>query len=84
MAVYFMAFYFATAIGLYAFGRLSDYLAAGALLAGATAADSRALGLHGAMYVVPIVAAVVAMALWAGSRTITADHARMERKLRQR
>jgi len=83
MAVYFMAFYFATAIGLYAFGRLSDYLAAGALLAGATAADSRALGLHGAMYVVPIVAAVVAMALWAGSRTITADHARMESKLRQ-
>lgn len=77
MAVYFMAFYFATALGLYAFGRLSDYLAASALLAGATAADSRALGLHGAMYVIPIVAALVGTALWAGARTMSADHARM-------
>lgn len=82
MAVYFLAFYFATAIGLYAFGRLSDFLAAGALLTGASAADSRALGLHGAMYVIPVNAVLIGMVLWAGSRTIPADHARMLGRLR--
>jgi MFS family permease len=81
MAVYFMAFYFATAIGLYAFGRLSDYLAAGAVVAGATATDSRALGLYGAMYVIPVVAVLISTALWMGSRTIAADHARMKQRL---
>jgi MFS family permease len=59
MAVYFMAFYFATAIGLYAFGKWSDHLAANAVAAGASAVEGRALGLYGAMYVIPIVAALV-------------------------
>jgi MFS family permease len=82
MAVYFMAFYFATAIGLYAFGKLSDHLAGSAVAAGASLAEGRALGLHGAMYVIPIVATLVGLVLWAGSRTIAADHARMQDRLR--
>lgn len=82
MSVYFLAFYFATAIGLYAFGRLSDHFAANAAAAGATLVESRALGLYGAMYVIPLIATVVGGVLWAGSRTITRDHARMQERLR--
>ena len=81
MAVYFLAFYFATAIGLYAFGKWSDHLAARAVAAGASAVDGRALGLHGALYVIPVVAGLVALALWAGSRTLSRDHARMRERL---
>ena len=81
LAVYFMAFYFATAIGLYAFGKWSDHLAANAMAAGASAVEGRALGLYGAMYVIPIVAALVGLVLWAGSRTIARDHARMRERL---
>lgn len=81
MAVYFLAFYFATAIGLYLFGKWSDHLAANAVAAGASAPEGRALGLYGAMYVIPVVAALVGLALWAGSRTIGRDHARMRERL---
>ncbi len=82
MSVYFLAFYFATAIGLYAFGKLSDHLAASAAAAGASPIDSRALGLYGAMYVIPVIAIAVGAVLWAGSRTMAADHARMQERLR--
>ncbi len=82
MAVYFMAFYFATAIGLYAFGKFSDHLAANAVAAGASLVEGRALGLYGAMYVIPVVALLVGVVLWAGSRSIAADHARMQERLR--
>lgn len=82
MAVYFLAFYFATAIGLYAFGKLSDRLSAGAIAAGASPVEGSALGLYGAMYVIPVVATLVSLVLWAGSRTIANDHARMQEQLR--
>ena len=82
MAVYFLVFYFATALGLYGFGRLSDAFAEGASASGAAPADAAALGLHSAMFVVPIIAALVGMVLWAGSRTMIADHARMRERLR--
>lgn len=81
MAVYFLAFYFATAIGLYAFGRLSDAFARGAAAAGAGPAEASAMGLHSAMFVIPAVAAAVAGVLWAGSRTMAADHSRMRERL---
>src|SRR5262249_7976203 len=77
MAVYFLVFYIFTAVGLYAFGWLSDHLARQALGGGAAAADARALGLHGAMYVVPILTVVLVGVLLAGSRTVAADHERM-------
>jgi hypothetical protein len=81
MAVYFLAFYLATAIGLYGFGKLSDHFAAGAAASGAVAAEARALGLHGAMYVIPVVAVAVSLALWAGTRTIARDQVRMQQRL---
>ncbi|MEO8452420.1 MAG: MFS transporter [Gemmatimonadota bacterium] len=77
MSVYFFVFYLFTAFGLFAFGRLSDAMAARALASGAAAADSRALGLHGAMYVIPVVSVVLVLVLWAGSRTVLRDHARL-------
>lgn len=82
MSVYFFAFYFATAIGLYAFGKLSDRLAANAEAAGASLVEGRALGLHGAMYVIPVTALILGVVLWAGSRTMASDHARMQERLR--
>lgn len=81
MAVYFLAFYFATALGLYLFGRLSDRLAAGARELGTPAPEAAALGLHGAMYVVPAIALLVAVVLWIGSRTLPADQARMQARI---
>ncbi len=77
MAVYFFAFYFATAVGLYGFGRLSDGLAARAAAAGASAVEARALGLHSAMYAIPIVAAILALVLLRGARAVPGDRARM-------
>lgn len=77
MAVYFFVFYLFTAAGLFGFGWLSDTLASSALRAGSTAADASALGLHGAMYSIPVLAALLALVLWAGSRTVSTDHARL-------
>jgi hypothetical protein len=83
MAVYFFVFYLFTAVGIYGFGWLSDFLAERALAGGASAADARALGLHHAMYVIPTVAAVLTPVLWAGSRTVARDHQRMLARIRQ-
>jgi len=77
MAVYFFVFYLFTAAGLAGFGRLSDGLAARALASGVTAAEASAQGLHGALYSLPVLAAVLAAVLWAGSRRVVADHARL-------
>ena len=77
MAVYFFVFYIFTAIGLLSFGRLSDGLAARALATGVSVAESIAIGLHEAMYVVPLISAILVPILWAGSRTAVRDHARL-------
>jgi predicted MFS family arabinose efflux permease len=82
MAVYFFVFYLFTALGLYLFGWLSDRLAAAALANGATAAEAKAVGLRGAFYVVPLLSAALAPVLWAGSRAVTRDHARLTERLR--
>jgi len=76
MAVYFFVFYVFTAIGLFTFGWLSDHLARQAQSGGASEDEARALGLHGAMQAVPIIAVVLVGVLWAGSRTVAADHER--------
>ncbi|MEP7345245.1 MAG: MFS transporter [Gemmatimonadaceae bacterium] len=78
MAVYFLVFYLFTAIGLMSFGRLSDGLTQRARLAGASAIDSRALGLHDAMYVIPAVLLLLVVILWSGSRTVEEDHRRLQ------
>ena len=81
MAVYFLVFYFATALGLYGFGVLSDLLAAGAARAGLAAAAARAQGIHGALYTVPIVCLLLTLVLWAGARSVPGDRAAMQRRL---
>jgi MFS family permease len=78
MAVYFFAFYLAAAAGLDAFGWLSDTLARRAAAAGASAAEARALGLHGAMYVIPVLTALLVPVLFAGSRTARRDQQRAQ------
>jgi MFS family permease len=77
MAVYFFVFYLFTAGGLFGFGRLSDTLASRALARGLSTAEASAAGLHGAMYTIPILAAALALVLWAASRHVAADHARL-------
>lgn len=81
MAVYFMAMYLLGAsFGPILTGRLSDYFAHQAALdAGATQITeaARALGLHDAMYVIPVLSLGLAAVLYAGSRTIARD---MERR----
>lgn len=78
MAVYFFVFYLVAAVGLDAFGWLSDTLARRAAAAGASAAEARALGLHGAMYVVPVLTALLVPVLFAGSRTVWRDQLRAQ------
>ena len=73
MSVYFFVFYIFTALGLVFFGRLSDTMAARALATGVTAAESRALGLHDAMYSMPVLCAVLVVVLFVASRTADAD-----------
>lgn len=81
MAVYFMAMYLLGAsFGPLLTGRLSDYFAHKAALAAGSAQvteSARALGLHDAMYVIPLLSLGLAAVLWAGSRTIIRD---MERR----
>jgi MFS family permease len=79
MAIYFFVFYVFTAIGLFAFGWLSDHLACEARDGGAKADEARALGLHGALQTVPLITLLLVGVLWAGSRTVAADHERRER-----
>jgi MFS family permease len=74
MAVYFFVFYLFTAAGLFGFGRLSDGLARRAAESGSAAAEASAVGLHGAMYSIPVLAALLALVLWAGSSHVAADH----------
>jgi predicted MFS family arabinose efflux permease len=67
MSVYLLATYLGGASwGPVATGRLSDWLARGSGLGGEAA---RAAGLHGAMYVVPALAVVLAGILWMAERS---------------
>ena len=83
MAIYFLAMYLCGAsFGPLITGRLSDYLARSAAQAAGAAKVTelyRAIGLHQAMYVIPIISAALALALYAGSRTVEADMARRSR-----
>ena len=69
MSVYFFVFYLFTALGLMFFGRLSDAMAARALETGVSVVESRAVGLHDAMYVMPLFCALLVVVLFIASRT---------------
>jgi MFS family permease len=82
MAIYFLAMYLCGAsFGPLLTGRLSDYLAHAAAHAPGSAVVGeayRAIGLHQAMYMIPVMSAGLALVLYAGSRTIAADMARRD------
>lgn len=68
-------------------GLLSDHYAARAMAAaGATAMTEafRAVGLHDAFYVVPVVSLVLSAVLLAGAATISSDVAKLEGWMRAR
>ena len=80
LSIYFMAMYLSGAsFGPLLTGHLSDRLARRAAHAAGSPAISeafKALGLHQAMFVIPALSVALALALYAGSRTIIADTAR--------
>ena len=80
MSVYFFVFYLFTALGLVAFGKLSDARSAHALAAGVSPADARAFGLHDALYSVPIISVALVCILWMGSRTAARDYSRVRER----
>lgn len=81
MAVYFFAMYvLGASLGPYATGILSDFFtkraaqAAGVLdFSQAALEPFRASGLHSAMYAIPILSVLLALVLYAASRTVTKD-----------
>ncbi len=82
MAVYFLAMYLCGAsFGPLLTGRLSDYLARSAARAAGAAVVGeayRAIGLHQAMYVIPVLSMGLALVLYGGSRTVAADMAQRD------
>jgi MFS family permease len=69
MAVYLMAMYLCGgAFGPLVTGRVSDFLARQAADGGPILESARAAGLHGAMYLVPVLSIVLAGVLWTAAR----------------
>ena len=86
MALYFFAMYvLGGSFGTSILGMLSDHYARQAMAAtGANAMSEafRAEGLHNAFYVVPLVSLILAVVLYAGSRTVAKDMERLQRWMR--
>jgi predicted MFS family arabinose efflux permease len=86
MGIYFLAMYFlGAALGPEIIGRLSDrYAAAAAAARGAAspAEPDRAVGLHDALFIVPVLALILVGVLIAASRTIGRDYAKLQQRLR--
>jgi MFS family permease len=82
VAIYFCAMYLLGAsMGPYATGLLSDHFAHAAMLkAGATSMTEafKAVGLHNAMYAIPILALLASAVLFAASRTVERDIRKQE------
>ena len=85
MALYFFAMYLlGGAFGSKIVGNLSDHYARQAMrTAGATTMTEafKAEGLHSAFYVVPVVSLILAMVLFAGSRTVAKDMKKLQDRL---
>jgi MFS family permease len=80
MAIYFCAMYFLGAVlGPVAMGKLSDTLARSLAASEGLDRPSRAhlaIGLHDAMYVIPVLEVALVLVLFAASRTVSRDYAR--------
>ena len=86
MALYFFAMYvLGGSFGTTILGLLSDHYANKAMLdAGGTQIEAfRAAGLHSAFYVVPLVSLVLAIVLFAGSRTVVRDMSRLVERMKR-
>jgi MFS family permease len=83
VAIYFCAMYvLGASLGPFGTGMLSDHFAHKAMhQAGASAMTEafKAVGLHSAMYIIPILAVLASLALFAASRTIESDIRKQER-----
>ena len=81
MALYFFAMYvLGASLGPLATGMASDYFTRRAA-AGAALEPFRGDGLHAAMYLLPVLSLILALVLYAGSRTVGKDMERMRREL---
>jgi MFS family permease len=82
VAVYFCAMYvLGASLGPYATGMLSDHFAHRAMReAGASAMTEafKAAGLHSAMYIIPVLAVLASLVLFAASRTVESDIRKQE------
>jgi MFS family permease len=91
MAVYFFAMYvLGASFGPYVTGLLSDFFTKqAAAAAGVTDSAQAALepfradGLHSAMYLTPILAVLLALVLFAASRTVTKDMEKLQNWMRE-
>ncbi|MGH9939945.1 MAG: MFS transporter, partial [Blastocatellia bacterium] len=87
MALYFFAMYvLGGAFGTTALGMLSDYFAKSAMTeAGATAMTEafRAIGLHNAFFIAPVISLTLAVVLFAGSRTVAADMEKLQKWMKE-
>jgi len=85
MAIYFCAMYFLGALyGPVATGWISDYSARRAALADDSLAVSelhKAVGLHNAMYLIPILNAALVVVLFAASWTVKTDYQRLRARM---
>jgi MFS family permease len=85
MAIYFLAMYvLGGAFGTTILGILSDHYARRAMTeAGAQAMTEgfRAAGLHDAFFIVPVIATLLALVLFAGTRTVAADIEKLQKRL---
>jgi len=81
MALYFFAMYvLGASFGPLATGFLSDYFTRRAA-AGRPLEPFRGAGLHSAMYVIPILSVLLALVLFAATRTVGRDMERLDREL---
>jgi MFS family permease len=82
VAIYFCAMYvLGASLGPFGLGVLSDHFARRAMRdAGATAMAEgfKAVGLHSAMYIIPVLAVLASLVLFAASRTIESDIRKQE------
>ncbi len=83
MAVYFFAMYvMGASFGPLGTGALSDWLARQAAAGGPVTEQFRAIGLHRAMYVLPVLELFLGLVLWAGSRTVARDRQKLDTWMR--
>jgi MFS family permease len=82
MAIYFCAMYVLGAVlGPVATGWLSDYCARRAAGSEAVTELHKAIGLHDAMYVIPVLDAALAVVLFAASRTVAGDYVKCRKRM---